>query len=110
LSEVAPATPQDGDPTAFVTVSAFAEVAKFLDPDGKSIRIRSSYEGGEDDGQPGHFDSTGRLNLESYQRASFHSYGEVIRIYSRRADSKQMIAWYGPTSYDMQTREPVGPD
>lgn len=73
------------------------------------ITIRSSFAGGEDEGQPGQFDSTGRLNLESYQRADYHSYGEVLRIFSRRADSKQMIAWWGPRSYDVN-REPVGPD
>lgn len=75
-----------------------------------SLTLRSSYAGGEDEGEPGQFDSTSRINLESYQRADFGSYGEVVRIYSRRADSKQMVAWYGPTSFDMDTREPVGPD
>lgn len=66
---------------------------------GKSVTVQSSYAGGPDEGDPGNFDSTGRLNLESYQRADFNSYGEVIRIYSKRFDSKQMIAWYGPTSW-----------
>ena len=75
-----------------------------------NIEIESTFDGGEDEGEAGQFDSTGRLILESYQRADFHSYGEVVRIYSRRADSKQMIAWYGPTSYNMTTREPVGTD
>ncbi len=73
-----------------------------------TVTIPSSFAGGEDEGQPGQFDSTGRLNLESYQRADYNSYGEVLRIYSRRADSKQMIAWYGPRSFDPTTREPIG--
>ncbi|MCH5677923.1 hypothetical protein [Streptomyces gilvus] len=67
-----------------------------------SLFLESDYTGGENT-----FDSTGRLNLQSYQRAqqtnptgSYASYGEVLRIFSRRWDSKQMIAWYGPTSYD----------
>lgn len=69
---------------------------------GKSLSLASSYAGGENTS-----DSTMRLNLYSYQRAQqlntsgqYASYGEVIRLYSRRWDSKQMIAWYGPTSYD----------
>lgn len=74
------------------------------------VTFLSSFAGGEDEGQPGQFDSTTRINLESYQRADFHSYGEVMRIYSRRADSKQMVAWYGPTSYDPATRKPIGSD
>lgn len=77
---------------------------------GVELTLRSSFAGGEDEGEPGQFDSTSRINLESYQRADFRSYGEVLRIYSRRADSKQMVAWYGPTSFNMATREPVGPD
>ncbi|MGW0136232.1 hypothetical protein [Streptomyces sp. NPDC003299] len=68
-----------------------------------SIKIGSSFEGGENT-----FDSTGRLELESYQKAqhltgsggSYAHYGEVIRIRSRKHNSKQMIAWYGPRSYD----------
>jgi hypothetical protein len=73
------------------------------------LTVASSFDGGEDEGQPGQYDSTGRLNLESYQRADFSSYGEVIRIYSRRYDSKQMVAWYGPHSYD-GNGDPVGND
>lgn len=69
---------------------------------GKSLSLLSTYAGGENTS-----DSTSRLSLFSYQRAQrtntsgqYASYGEVIRLYSRRWDSKQMIAWYGPTSYD----------
>ena len=67
-----------------------------------SLKLGSSFAGGENNA-----DSTGRLELESYQRAQHTStsgqyahYGEVVRIYSRRWDSKQMIAWYGPTLYN----------
>lgn len=82
--------------------------ATVLGPTGAAdngLNIRSSFAGGEDDGTG--TDTTGRLNLESYQRASFSSFGEVIRIFSRRWDSKQMIAWYGPKSYD-GSGNPVG--
>ncbi|CAL9665083.1 hypothetical protein SUDANB1_07170 [Streptomyces sp. enrichment culture] len=43
-------------------------------------------------------DGTGRLNLYSYQRANAYSFGEVQRIFGMRKDSKQMIAWYAPSS------------
>jgi len=76
------------------------------------IAMESSFSGGENT-----TDSTSRLILESYQRAQLTAttgqpghFGEVIRIYSRRWDSKQMIAWYGPTSYDPTTHLPVGND
>ena len=72
-----------------------------------SLTLLSSFDGGEDEGEPGQYDSTSRINLESYQRADEHTYGEIIRIFSRRFDSKQMIAWYGPTSYDTNG-DPVG--
>lgn len=99
-------------PASSLTGDLAAQTLTDIVDDGhsQSLTLRSSYDGGEDDGAAGHFDSTGRLNLESYQRAAIMSYGEVLRIYSRRADSKQMIAWYGPTSFDMVTRAPVGPD
>lgn len=67
-----------------------------------SLKLGSTFDGGENAA-----DSTGRLELESYQRAQHTSdngqyahYGEVIRIRSRRWDSKQMIAWYGPTAWN----------
>ncbi|MFE4991435.1 hypothetical protein ACFRH4_08795 [Streptomyces mirabilis] len=77
-----------------------------------SLKIASSFAGNENT-----FDSTGRLELESYQRAqhlaldgtTYAHYGEVIRIRSRKHNSKQMIAWYGPTSYD-GSGDPVGAD
>ncbi|MCT9932446.1 hypothetical protein N5079_19785 [Planotetraspora sp. A-T 1434] len=65
----------------------------------RQLILRSSYTGGDDDGGPAHFDSTSRIELESYQRAQTNGYGEVIRVRSRRARSKQMFAWYGPTAY-----------
>lgn len=58
------------------------------------INILSSFAGGEDEGQVGQFDSTGRLNLYSYQRADFGSYGENIRRFLMRANAKSMDAWY----------------
>ncbi|MFD5711318.1 hypothetical protein ACFWHW_13125 [Streptomyces pharetrae] len=68
-----------------------------------ALKLTSSFAGGENTA-----DSTGRLELESYQKAqhltggggTYAHYGEVIRIRSRKHNSKQMIAWYGPTSYD----------
>jgi len=77
-----------------------------------SLKLSSGFDGGENT-----YDSTGRLELESYQRAqhlaadgtSYAHYGEVIRIRSRKHNSKQMIAWYGPESYD-GSGDPVGDD
>ena len=54
------------------------------------LTITSTNIGGENTA-----DSTGRINLNSYQRAEDpNNFGEVTRIYSRHARSKQMIAWY----------------
>ncbi len=48
-----------------------------------------------DDGGEHTTDSTSRLVLNSYQRAEdTGNYGEVARIYSDHARSKQMFAWY----------------
>ncbi|MEU7972163.1 hypothetical protein AB0B48_08975 [Micromonospora sp. NPDC049089] len=73
-----------------------------------SVSIPSSFAGGEDDGQVGQFDSTGRLNLYSYQRADYNSYGETVRHHLMRKDAKAMEAWYFPAGgYDVN-RNPVG--
>ncbi|MFF3891792.1 hypothetical protein ACFYY3_01030 [Streptomyces sp. NPDC001812] len=74
----------------------------------ESLSVTSSFAGGEDEGQPGQFDSTGRLNLYSYQRADVGSYGETIRHFAMRKDSKQMEAWYFPSGGYDANREPVG--
>lgn len=58
------------------------------------LSIVSSYAGGEDEAEPGQFDSTGRLNLYSYQRADRRSYGENIRRFLMKANAKSMDAWY----------------
>lgn len=58
------------------------------------ISIQSSFDGGEDNGVG--TDSTGRLNLYSYQRAQTGSFGETIRHFLMRADAKAMNAWYMP--------------
>jgi hypothetical protein len=69
------------------------------------LTINSSY---PSDDVSGGTDGTGRLNLYSYQRANVYSFGEVIRAFAMRKDSKQMIAWYAPSSgYDGTTRDPV---
>ncbi|GAA2929942.1 hypothetical protein [Streptomyces enissocaesilis] len=74
----------------------------------ESVSILSSFAGGEDEGQPGQFDSTGRLNLYSYQRADVGSYGETVRHFLMRKDAKAMEAWYFPSGgYDVN-RDPVG--
>lgn len=57
------------------------------------INISSSF-GGEDDGTG--TDTTGRLNLYSYQRAQTGSFGETVRHFLMRSDSKAMNAWYMP--------------
>lgn len=61
-----------------------------------SLVLSSSYRGGDDDGTG--TDSTGRLNLYSYQRANTGSFGETIRHFLMRKDAKAMEAWYGPQS------------
>jgi len=58
------------------------------------IAINSSFQGGEDSGSG--VDTTGRLNLYSYQRAQTGSFGETIRHFLMRADAKAMNAWYMP--------------
>ncbi|MFE0451590.1 hypothetical protein ACFW2D_09915 [Streptomyces sp. NPDC058914] len=69
------------------------------------INIVSSFAGGEDNGSG--TDTTGRLNLYSYQRAQNGSYGETIRHFLMRSDAKAMIAWYGPKAgYNETTEEP----
>lgn len=66
---------------------------------GESFSILSSYAGGDDDGTG--TDSTGRLNLYSYQRANSGSFGETIRHHLMRSDAKAMEAWYMPKNgYD----------
>lgn len=73
----------------------------------RSLYLKSSFAGGDDDGAGGHFDSTSRINLESYQRAGTNNQGEVIRIYMRKSDAKAMLAYYFPNSYD-GSGDPVG--
>lgn len=58
------------------------------------LQIVSSYPSDDVDGGT---DGTGRLNLYSYQRANAYSFGETIRNFLMRWDSKAMTAWYGPT-------------
>jgi hypothetical protein len=57
------------------------------------VSIISSF-GGEDNGTG--TDTTGRVNLYSYQRAQTGSFGETIRHFLMRADAKAMEAWYMP--------------
>ncbi len=69
--------------------------------------VGSSYAGGDDDGVG--TDTTGRINLYSYQRANVGSFGETIRHFLMRSDAKAMEAWYGPQSlYNGTTRDPSG--
>lgn len=77
------------------------------------LNILSSFAGGEDDASGGTYDSTGRINFYSYQRAQTGSFGEVQRLGAMRRDSKQMIAWYAwvnpdrSPGYDPTTRDPM---
>lgn len=70
------------------------------------INIVSSYQGGDDDGTG--TDSTGRLNLYSFQRGNSKSLGETIRHFLMRKDAKAMEAWYFPDEGYNENREPVG--
>lgn len=68
------------------------------------LTVRSSY---PTDDTVGGTDGTGRINLYSYQRANTYSFGEVIRAFMMRKDSKQMIAWYAPENgFDGTSRDP----
>lgn len=75
-----------------------------------SLNILSSYAGGDDDGTG--TDTTGRINLYSYQRANVGSFGETIRQFAMRSDAKSMEAFYIPVDaskkggYDPATRDP----
>ena len=73
-----------------------------------SLELLSSFAGGEDEGQPGQFDSTSRVNLYSYQRADVGSYGENIRRYLMRGNAKSMDAWYFPAGGYDASLNPVG--
>ncbi len=75
------------------------------------LTVLSSYAGGDDDGIG--TDSTGRINLYSYQRANVGSFGENIRNFAMRSDAKTMQAFYMPVvsatkkgGYDATTRGP----
>ncbi|MGA5116856.1 hypothetical protein [Streptomyces pseudogriseolus] len=76
------------------------------------INVLSSFDGGEDEGQPGQYDSTGRINLYSYQRANQNAFGENIRNFAMRSDAKTMQAFYMPVDgskkggYDPTSRDP----
>jgi hypothetical protein len=73
--------------------------------------ISSSYP--SDDVADG-IDGTGRINLYSYQRASYSSFGENIRHFLMRSDAKSMQAYYMPvvsatdkSGYVAATRDPL---
>ncbi len=74
----------------------------------RAVTLTSSYSGGEDDGSAGTFDSTSRIYLESYQRASTNSYGEITRIDLKRKDAKAMIVWRFPSGGYDSNRNPQG--
>jgi hypothetical protein len=75
-----------------------------------SLNIPSSYAGGDDNGSG--TDTTGRINLYSYQRANVGSFGETVRKFAMRSDAKTMEAFYIPVDvskkggYDPATRDP----
>lgn len=100
-----------GSLTGALAVNAAAGTTPPLGlPDARDtgVNVVSSFAGGEDDGLPGQFDSTGRLNLYSYQRADVGSYGEVLRMFAMRKDAKQMQAWYFPSGGYNASRDPIG--
>jgi hypothetical protein len=78
----------------------------------ESVSVPSSYAGGDDDGTG--TDSTGRINLYSYQRANVRSFGETIRNFAMRSDAKSMQAFYMPVQtgtkkggYSPTSRDPM---
>lgn len=99
-----------GDVTGPVTITRDPASAGATSLGRHTVKLVSSFSGGENTN-----DSTSRLELESYQRAqrlnqagtAYAHYGEVIRIKSMKDNSKQMIAWYSPASFD-GSGNPVG--
>lgn len=98
-----------------LVIDSFGAAAGFpIGPTGAvaSVSIPSSYAGGDDNGSG--TDSTGRINLYSYQRANSKSFGENIRNFAMRSDAKTMQAFYIPVQsatkkggYDPATRDPM---
>ncbi|MFE7980602.1 hypothetical protein ACFUZA_00220 [Streptomyces cellulosae] len=112
LGEIITADPVEGVqgvPLVINTTGAasYDELPKGLGPsDRAALLLGSSFDGGEDDGTG--TDSTARLNLYSYQRASTYSYGENIRHFLMRGNAKSMDAWYFPDGGYDEDLEPVG--
>jgi hypothetical protein len=75
---------------------------------GHSVFVRSTFDGGDDDQDPRHADSTGRVNLFSYQRSLRRHWGETVRNYLMRRDAKAMTAWYGPVRLYDRHRDAIG--
>jgi hypothetical protein len=69
------------------------------------LTLESSY---PSDDINGGTDGTSRLNLYSYQRGNFNSYGENIRHFLMRKDAKSMDTWYFPSGGYDANRVPVG--
>ncbi|GAB7043141.1 MULTISPECIES: hypothetical protein [Catenuloplanes] len=75
----------------------------------RSLTVMSSFAGGDDvPGSTTAYDSTGRINLLSYQRAYVRQYGETIRNFLMRKDAKAMTAWYGPDKLYDANRDAIG--
>lgn len=90
-----PASPSTVDLAEVVPVEDVADVSAFArlameNVFTESQTLESTFDGGEND-----TDSTRRLNLESHQRATLSGpFGEILRVFLRRANAKAMIAWY----------------
>lgn len=102
-----------GTVTGSLAINQFGTPAGYpIGPTGAvgGLHVLSSYAGGDDNGTG--TDSTGRINLYSYQRANSKSFGENIRNFAMRADAKSMQAFYIPVDaskkggYDPATRDP----
>ncbi|MGR6973206.1 hypothetical protein ACU639_27070 [Streptomyces cynarae] len=100
--------------TAGGTSATYANLPKGIAgrSENAGLIIGSSYTGGDDDGTG--TDSTGRLNLYSYQRANVGSFGENIRHFLMRSDAKTMQAFYIPVQtsnkkggYNATSRDPL---
>lgn len=73
--------------------------------DAKEINMPSSR---PTDDISGGTDGTSRINLYSYQRANYNSYGENIRHFLMKKDAKSMDTWYFPSGGYDGSRDPVG--
>jgi hypothetical protein len=102
LTQVAPAAPTLPVSEQFDADARYGRLAADNAWSGNQT-LESSFDGGDDTS-----DSTSRINLESYQSSPINAWGEVIRIFLRKAKAKAMAVWYFPQGGYDASHNPVG--